>query len=645
VRDDQAAAERVGAVTGSVVETEAQWALHGRNADSEGHDVLACSTGPLSRENFADAISRFQLGELSSLPQVSVSYARLAGQPGVGYLALAIDDFASRGQRTAHDRYSRPITYTSYFCLPYLPLAEQAIGYLSIYEAVRRVTLPGASGPPLRVTLAPPDARILAADPLAMRVAALLLTGRPVCVLGADETTTDERLRFIDSVMTLVPYGLRARMAAATWTRATHGGHRFRLFFSSAPRTGTQPDHVVTWGEPDQVSIPGGPPAEYLGWLEDCSRPLARLAEVTTEMGFDRKGRLQVLELALSSRAGPLQTPTGPTAPTEPATTRDAWTGPLPLPPAEHDPVETALLGFAEDARLANPIRLRSDIALLKKLAENEIGEDRRERYRELISRLGLLRHNSVVESLVEGKHEERLYEALLRMAFGIPLGYRAYCEVEKCAGIAHGDAPRQGLLTAIVKAGMADLVVGAIVCWHLRETDDKELNKFLTGQPDPARMIRQLAVHWSYPQHARIFCDVTLELLDKARGRYEPQRLLPVLRQHGFLARALQMRHPKEEQYQVDTLRQFLEAAYPAGLGRSAIVQVLAGCALPPTPALLAAVLVLDSWPEHVKLAHEAYIQGSLTCMNVGSATATRLRELLPESTQVNSASPGEQE
>ena len=404
---------------------------------------------------------------------------------------------------------------------------------------------------------------------------------------------------------------------------------------------------MVTWGEPDLVSIPDGPSAEYLGWLEDNSHPLARLAEVTTEMGFDRKATLQVLELALSSRSGPSRTLTRPTGPTEPATTQDPLTreaaslGPLPFPPAERDLVETALLACAEHAKLANPIRLRSDIAFLKKYSENEISGDRRERYRELITRLGLLRHNF----LVEEKHEEKLYEALLRMAFGVPLGYQSYCEVEKCAGIAHGDALHQGLLTAIVKDGLADLVVGAIVYWHLRETDDKKLSKFLNGIPGPVMMIHQLGADWTYPQHARIFCDVTLEYLEKDRGRYEPQQLRSVLRQYGFLARALQVRYPDEAQYQVDTLVQLLKAVYPAGLGRSAIVQVLAGCPLSPTPALLAAILVLSSRSKDVRLAHEAYIQGSLTRMNVDSTTAIRLREFLPESTRMNSPSPGEQE
>jgi len=326
-------------VTGGV-ETDVQWALHGKNARSEGYRILACSAGALSMANFTDAISRFQLGAVDQLPQVAVSWARLSDQPGVGYLALAIDEFAAGGRRAARDRQGRPITYTSYFCLPYRPLAERAIGYLSMYKALRAVTLPETDGRPLRVTFTAPASRILIIDPLAMRVAALLLTGQSICVLGAEAASTIERLRFIDTVMGFLPYGLRARMAAATWTRATHGSHKFRLFFSSAPRLGSQPDHVVTWGEPDRVAIPDGPPAEYLGWLEETVAPLARLTEATPEMRFGPKTGLQALELALFSPdlSSALAGPATPAVPQDPAAQDPDTQEPAVLDPAAAEP-------------------------------------------------------------------------------------------------------------------------------------------------------------------------------------------------------------------------------------------------------------------------------------------------------------------
>ena len=127
----------------------------------------------------------------------------------------------------------RPTAYTSYFCLPYHRLADAAIGYLAMYEALHAVTLTVADGPSKEVPIAMPTSRTPTADDLAVRVAPLLLTGQPVCVLGAEGTSMLERLEFIDTVMELLPYGFRARMTAATWTRASNRNHRFRLFFSA----------------------------------------------------------------------------------------------------------------------------------------------------------------------------------------------------------------------------------------------------------------------------------------------------------------------------------------------------------------------------------------------------------------------------
>ena len=88
-----------------------------------------------------------------------------------------------------------------------------------MYEALRAVTLTVADGPPKEVPIAMPTSRTPAVDDLAVRVAPLLLTGLPVCVLGAEGTSMLERLQFIDAVMELLPYGFRSRMTAATWTQ------------------------------------------------------------------------------------------------------------------------------------------------------------------------------------------------------------------------------------------------------------------------------------------------------------------------------------------------------------------------------------------------------------------------------------------
>jgi hypothetical protein len=623
-------------MTNTTIPVSTQWALEGKQPDGEGYRILACSTGDLERENFADALSRFQLGELSALPQVSVSYARRGTQPGLSYVAFAIHWYATDEDCyadgvTQRDNQGRPVAYTSYFCLPYRRLAEAAIGYRAMYEALRAVKLTVADGPLKEVPIVMPTSRTPAADDLAVRVAPLLLTGRPVCVLGAEGTSMLERLGFIDSVMELLPYGFRSRMTAATLTRATNRNHRFRLFFSSARRT-EEPDYIVNWGDdPNLVPIPDREAGEYFDWLQDNVGPLARLADLTTEMGFGQKDTLQALESVLGTRQR-LQPRARPVA-----RSSNNKPGQKPSPPATNhaDAGEDALLACAEHMKLLNPTRLRSDIAFLRKFAEGEVGEDSRVRYQDLIAKLRLLR----VNLLIRDRNEERLYDALLRMAFGTPLSYKAYCRVEKCAGVTTGDAPHQGLLGVIAQAGMAEPLVSAIVNWHLGRTDEKKLNKWLvSGQVDAIQLINLLALDPIHAHHSRIVCDVIVDYLKKAPKHYQPRELRLALCQHGFLARMLQMRHLDNDQYQVYALYQFLKAAYPQPaatprqeLSRTAILEILNGAGNPPTPALLSAVLMLVRKPETCQLAWRAYIRGSLTLANLSEATRERLRDRIP--------------
>lgn len=203
------------------IAVDAQWALYGRAADTAVARVLSCSTMRLNKENFSEAIVRFNLGTPDELPQVTISY--LASRtPDGNYLALAIHKFADRDRDVRSGETLRLVAFTSYFCVPYQPCADAAIGYLPLYEALRPVRLPArGSGPPRRITLTAAEGT--AATPSvgvsARRAASLLITGRPVCVLGASSVGVTERLQFINTVMALLPYGIRARMTAATWVR------------------------------------------------------------------------------------------------------------------------------------------------------------------------------------------------------------------------------------------------------------------------------------------------------------------------------------------------------------------------------------------------------------------------------------------
>jgi hypothetical protein len=628
-------------VTGRTISVRAQWALHGKVLDDEGYQVIACSNGDLSRANFADALGRFTLGQLAALPQVSVSYLQPATRsPGGGYLALAIHWFAGAGQRYADgvgqvDNQGRVTTFTSYFCAPYASLAPRGTTYLDMYRAVGAVTLPTRDGPPREVTITPVTPPVPGIDALAMRVAPLLLTGAPVCVLGADETSLDDRLRFIDTVMGLLPYGFRARMAAATWTRPTHRDHRFRLFFSSEPRASDKPDQVVYWGEPDLAGIPGGDAGHYYGWLADKVTPLASLAQMYRELGFGDAADTEALRLVDEVRLWrrPRLKPLAPDS----ADKRDAppsgLSGSAASGLAEADPVDGLLRDCDEHARVLNLSRLRQDLDLLqKRLAAGGVDDARRRRYRSLITRLELFRPHQPL-----GKYEGRLYDTLIALAFGRPFDYEAFCLVEDCAR-KPPDAPLyEPLVAAVDRAEPAGLRARLLVdAAH----DPRKLARWLGSRDvDAYALIGELARGgWRRPEHGRRFCDVTLQYLQERQGRYSSAEVRRVLLRNGYLAQAL--RSVGHDQYQVHALTKLLVAAfpesqYPFGLDEKSISEVLADTPDAPTPALLAAIL--RKIPESLApLAWAAYVYGSVARMDLDEATHgalwTRLPAIEPE-------------
>ena len=628
----------------------AQWALHGKVLDDEGYRVIACSQGDLSRANFADALGRFTLGALDTLPQVSVSYLQPATRSaGGGYLALAIHWFAADGQRYADgvmrfDNQGRHTAFTSYFCAPYAQLAGRGITYLDMYKAFSAVTLPAKDGPAKELTITAAAQQVPAIDALAMRVAPLLLTGVPVCVLGADETSMDERLRFIDTVMGLLPYGFRAKMTAATWTRATNRNHRFRLFFSSAPRASDKPDHLVPWGEPEQVKVPGGDAGYYYGWLDDKVTPLANLALLQQESGLSDSADTEALrlvdEIRLWRRPRLRPAPPGPSGASgtsgSAGSSRPAGSaGPADRPAAKAvaaagaDPVEQLLRECDEHVRGLNLARLRQDLNLLQSQVESGGADDgRRRRYRSLITRLDLLRPNFRL-----GKFEGRLYETLIALAFGAPVSYEAFGQVEDALRKPPDTPAYRPLLEAVERAGLADSRVKVIV---YASQDPRKLAKWLSSREvDAFALISQLARGaWRRRAHGRLFCDATLQYLQEKQGRYSTAEIRRVLSRNGYLAQAL--REVGHDEYQVHALTLLLGAAfpkdqYPLGLDRATVVEILARTPDAPTPALLAAILRKVPAAD-VPLAWDAYVYGSVARMDLNEATHGALWSLLPE-------------
>jgi hypothetical protein len=595
-------------VSRSVIPALAQWALHGKSPDGAGYRILSCSTGDLGEAHFFDALSRFTMGAADSLPQAAVGYLKHGTEPGTTYLATIVTWNAAgtaqpyRNVIATRDASGRETTFTSFFCTPYEALAQAGVTYWDLYEAFGAITLPATNGPPMTVPvkISPPGNRAVGGD-LAMRTAALLLTGTPVCVRGAANVGMEERLRFIDTVMDLLPYGYRARMAAATWTKATDRTHKFKLFFSTASRSVEPPDHMVTWDEPDQVAIPAGPAADYYKSLSEKLSPISGLLASTRECKFGATEAREALELLGRGKIRVRQ----PEA-----------------KPSTQDVIERALILLALKIKDQDLSGLRTGIRWLENHLKTVpvVDDTRRKHYRELISRLQLLAPQPELK-----KQEHELYAVLLSLAFGSPLGYEGYRRVEFCLRVAHGTRLHPALLHTIYRVGMADPAVAAIVHAQLDRAERQAW--YNSAAVDIVALIKVLAELEILVAHAKIVCGLVLEYFTTCASQYDRPEVRIVLRRNRFLAHVFAALYPDKEEYQYKALHGFLTALYPTGLDTSTAITLLTrGSSPPPTPALFSAMVQLLTSPGDIELVCKAFAYGSASLLSLDSDTAKQL-------------------
>jgi hypothetical protein len=552
---------------------------------------------------------------------------------GMGLHRYAADVQLDGGELLEADDDHRPVVATTYFCTPYEPLAKAGVSYQAMYEALGPLSLP-ARGAVLPVSLPLRTPTVSASDELAIQAAALLLTGRQVCVLGAESTPLAMRLEFIDTVMALLPYGFRTRMTAATWVRPTHRDHRFRLFFSRVARDADPPDHLIHWGRPEQTPLVAAHDHayayDYAQWLESTvGQPVAHLAGLSTPRSFSRDEVLQSLDEIGFQRF-------------EPDEERDQRPSPAPLPPAP-EPAgkfdgEQILRDCDAHLRKAQWTMLETDISRLKGVARSGIGLAERNQYQKIITELSLLRHDEQVTS----RTEEKLREALFSVAFDPPFSYQQYCQIEASLG---GAAPDPALLHMIDKKRMSDWRVTMVVYQQLPKPER-------TGKLDQFHKDRHLRVaelvntlarekDWAGPRHRYLACQVVVEHVRRMRGKFDDPTLRNVLRLSSYLAPALQVIAAGDEQFQVHALAMFLRAAYPRGLFRPEIPEVLS---IKAGPQLLAAALLTLADPENdAQLARDVYLRTAVMSMKLEQETlgALQLRLPYPSGMQGGSGAP----
>ncbi len=215
----------------------AEWAVWGKPPGTrDDYGIRDCSRGRLSRDDFGEIVTRYAPGTLADLPQATISWV---GGGDRAHIGLAVQDWS--GQQ---DGLGRDIAVTRYFCVPYAQVADGPVTYEALYHAFRDCTRPVDGLFAAEVPVLDPEKIAGMVDETAMDAAALLLTDRQVCLVRGESVPMLDRLRFLDTVAALLPYGLRTKLTASTWTDSS-ARHRIKLSFAKHARDGA---YSVTWG-------------------------------------------------------------------------------------------------------------------------------------------------------------------------------------------------------------------------------------------------------------------------------------------------------------------------------------------------------------------------------------------------------------
>lgn len=537
----------------------AEWALWGKDEQQTAYHVLRCSTGALTGDDFTEIITRYGLGVKPDLPQYTVCW--IPGPQGrpehvaVGIHELADADPQHSGGRSRHVG-GRVVEYVRLFCIRYADLAELAPTYTELVAAVKDYLLPPGLAKPLRIELQSAEQAAPGRGPhpeLAAEVAVLLLTGRPVCILNADQIPAATRLEFIDGVLALLPYGLRATLSASTWASSTAQDLKFRLFFASAPREDGGRTIHLRWDKGRQTRIERGryEAAEvYRDWLASAGPgAIAGLASMGAPVRFaedEIRERITFL-------------------------------------PSDKSVAET-LAELDESIRAANWPVVSEQVRRLKRFIATALQKPAdRAVYRSLIVRYGLFADHEKLHASTK----KSLYNTLLQLAYDQSLSYADYCEIEDSVGGRPGWTLRTVLLNTRLN------VLGYVLAAQAGPGSSYEgLAEQLDWQDWRAGnllAILEREIDLVRPRHRETLIDFTMYYLT-ARAEDSPR----VLAAHGYLSGLLERAFPGDQRMQQGRLEAVLEFVYGSELSKSQIVEVFGQPRLAPTKALEAAVAKL---------------------------------------------------
>jgi hypothetical protein len=547
----------------------AEWALWGKEANETAYRVLRCSDGTFGVDDFREIINRYATGVKGELPQYTVCWIP-SEQDHPAYLAVAIHELADLDPRRSGGRSrtagGREIEYVRLFCVSYAEMAERGVSYTQLIDSVRECQLLPGDTAPLTVALLETAPYPVASSfrRITEDVVALLLTTRPVCVLGAERATAEERLVFIELVMSLLPYGLRSRLSASTWASSTAQDLKLRLFFANARRDDGSDTSYVTWGVPAHLDLPVRQYDDsvrlYLDWLRQVgSRAAPALAEATQPLRFSAADIRRMVAVLPRDRS-----------------------------------VTETLEDLADSLRKDDRNGVRGAVDRLKRHLATQEGPADREAYRQVIHRRGLLKDRLGLHPGTRAK----IYRVLIPLAFDTPLTYGSYCQLEHIIG---GQPPLGTLRKVMLEEfKFASFIPFILVAKAEPGFRDHELSVVLFQhgiQPTaPIDQVAELAESIK-PEHRAIVYDFAVHYLREAAEDPWGE-----LKRRGYLAEMLDGLFPGNIKAQRTRLEWILRFGYGEQLSRGQIDDLFDHSSLHPTAALEEAVRAMAASPRAVQ-------------------------------------------
>jgi hypothetical protein len=531
------------------VRLKVEWALRGKKRGDRGYSLLAWSSGGrLGEDDFSTILARHSPGTPNELPQVTISWA---GSGNDAYIGMAFHRLSDEP-----DRVGRRYIVTRYFCVPYAQLKRGPISYEALYDELLNKEIDVAGPLVIDVSSMRPDKIGRRITEQTMTTAALLLTGERVCIVQQAPLDLPERLRYLDDVAALLPYGMRSKLSASTWTSSI-AAHRIRLSFT---------DHVrddactVILGEPQRIPSEAVLASRYLELLAGHDRYdelVAKLARHIHPLDFD-DGPQALAVLAGKSRSA-----------------RQSLT-----PQRADGSAAAELLARVPDARTAvtDAGEVADVVSSLMYVSTETYTDEQRQRHRQIIKDRELLDAKLPLDVW----HRDKLYDCLLKLAFGGRLTGQGFGDLIDMAGTT-ADGLHEGVLEAVLRFPDVDISVQVKSASLIGVT---RLQRSLKGMSEA-----ELITAADREKDIQIAAHIFNELRSRVASGHE---MAAPLIKHRFLAAALNRTYPGNHGAQHTILVDLLKIAYEESFGGQEFEEVLAREAAMPTTALFTAAVSL---------------------------------------------------